>query len=101
MFDGWFVFDGILVLFMVLETWIFPIFGIGGQLAQFSVLRLLRLLRISRMARLMKKVPELMIIIKGMVASFRSVGCTAILQVLILYVWGILLTSEYHEKGAE
>ena len=30
--------------------------------------------------RLMKKVPELMIIIKGMVASFRSVGCTAILQ---------------------
>jgi hypothetical protein len=96
--DGWFIFDGILVLFMVLETWIFPIFGLGGQLAQFSVLRLLRLLRISRMARLMKKVPELMIIIKGLIASFRSVGCTAILQVAILYVWSILFVSEYHEK---
>jgi len=99
--DAWFVFDFTLVTLMVLETWIFPIFGIGGQLAQFAVLRLLRLLRISRMARLMKKVPELMIIIKGMVASFRSVGCTAILQVLILYVWSILFVSEYHEKGVD
>jgi len=96
--DGWFVFDGILVLFMVLETWFFPIIGVNGALAQFSVLRLLRLLRISRMARLMKKVPELMIIIKGLIASFRSVGCTAILQVLILYVWSILFVSEYHEE---
>lgn len=99
--DLWFLFDGTLVTMMVLETWIFPIFGIGGALSQLSVLRLLRLLRISRMARLMKKVPELMIIIKGLIASFRSVSCTAILQVLILYVWSILFVSEYHEKGPE
>jgi len=102
--DAWFVFDGILVTLMVLETWFFPllcaidIFCMAGGLSNLSVLRLLRLLRISRMARLMKKVPELMIIIKGLIASFRSVGCTAILQVLILYVWSILFVSEYHEK---
>merc|ERR1719199_1177200 len=84
---------------MVLETWIFPMFGLAGALSQLSVLRLLRLLRISRMARLMKKIPELVIIIKGLIASFRSVGCTAILQVLILYVWGILFTSQFHETG--
>jgi len=99
--DGWFIFDGTLVTMMVLETWFFPMIGVGGALAQFAVLRLLRLLRISRMARLMKKVPELMIIIKGLIASFRSVGCTAILQVLILYVWSILFVSEYHEKYDE
>jgi len=99
--DKWFVFDSTLVTMMVLETWIFPIFGVSGALNQLSVLRLLRLLRISRMARLMKKVPELMIIIKGLIASFRSVSCTAILQVLILYVWSILFVSEYHERGAE
>lgn len=99
--DWWFVFDSTLVTMMVLETWIFPIFGLSGSLNQLSVLRLLRLLRISRMARLMKKVPELMIIIKGLIASFRSVSCTAILQVLILYVWSILFVSEYHELGAE
>lgn len=99
--DKWFVFDSILVIMMLLETWIFPIFGLSGSLNQLSVLRLLRLLRISRMARLMKKVPELMIIIKGLIASFRSVSCTAILQVLILYVWSILFVSEYHEYGAD
>jgi hypothetical protein len=102
--DAWFVFDGVLVSLMVLETWFFPflcavdVFCMAGGLSSLSVLRLLRLLRISRMARLMKKVPELMIIIKGLIASFRSVGCTAILQVLILYVWSILFVSEYHEK---
>jgi voltage-gated sodium channel len=99
--DAWFVFDSILVTFMVLEVWILPVFGIAGELSQFSVLRLLRLLRISRMARLMKKVPELMMIIKGLLASVRSVGCTAILQVLILYVFSILFVSEYHEEGYE
>jgi len=102
--DAWFVFDGVLVSLMVLETWFFPFlcaidaFCMAGGLSSLSVLRLLRLLRISRMARLMKKVPELMIIIKGLIASFRSVGCTAILQILILYVWSILFVSEYHEK---
>lgn len=53
------------------------------------------------MARLMKKVPELMIIIKGLLASVRSVGCTAILQVLILYVWSIIFVAEYHEAEEE
>lgn len=95
--DAWFVFDSILVTFMVVETWIFPIFGLTGPLAQFSVLRLLRLLRISRMARLMRTVPELMIIIKGLFASVRSVGCTAVLLILCLYVWSILFVTEYHE----
>lgn len=94
--EFWFIFDSILVALMVLETWVFAIFSVGGGLSQLSVLRLLRLLKISRMARLMKKVPELMIIIKGLIASFRSVGCTAILQVLILYVWSILFVSEFH-----
>jgi hypothetical protein len=49
------------------------------------------------MARLMKQCPELMIIIKGLIASFRSVGCTAILLLLVLYIWSILFTTEFHE----
>lgn len=99
--DPWFRFDSALVTLMVLETWILPMLGVASALAQLSVLRLLRLLRISRMARLMKKVPELMIILKGLVASFRSVGCTAILQVAILYVFSIIFVAEYHEKGGD
>jgi len=96
-FDMWFVFDSTLVLFMIVETWILPIVGASGPLAQLSVLRLLRLLRITRMAKLMRFFPELQIILKGMVAAVRSVLCTAILMIMIMYVWSILFTSEFHQ----
>jgi len=95
--DQWFLFDSVLVLFMVLETWVIALAGGGGALSQFSVLRLLRLLRITRMAKLMRFFPELQIIVKGMLAAVRSVVCTAILLILVLYVWAILFTSEYHQ----
>jgi hypothetical protein len=95
--DLWFIFDSVLVMFMVIETWILPIVGASGPLAQLSVLRLLRLLRITRMAKLMRFFPELQIIVKGMLAAVRSVICTAILLILILYVFSILFTSEFHQ----
>jgi hypothetical protein len=82
---------------MVLETWILPLTGASGALSQFAVLRLLRLLRITRMAKLMRFVPELQIIVKGMVAAVRSVLCTLLLGSLVLYVWAILFTSEFHQ----
>lgn len=99
--DSWWVFDSTLVAFMVVETWILPVIGASGPLSQLSVLRLLRLARITRMAKLMRYFPELQIIVKGMVASVRSVGSTAILLVVALYVWAILFTSEYHQGNLE
>lgn len=99
--DSWFVFDSILVLFMVVETWILPIVGASGPLSQLSILRLLRLARITRMAKLMRFFPELQIIVKGMVASVRSVGVTALLLFLLLYVFSILFTSEYHQGNLD
>jgi hypothetical protein len=49
------------------------------------------------MAKLMRFFPELQIIVKGMVAAVRSVACTGVLLIGILYVWAILFTSEYHQ----
>jgi len=95
--DAWFVFDSCLVTLMVIETWVLPFLGSSGPLAQLSILRLLRLLRITRMARLMKAIPEMMVIIKGMVAATRTVCCTGALLVLVLYIFSILFTDAYHE----
>jgi len=95
--DAWFVFDSFLVSLMVIETWVLPFLGGSGPLAQLSILRLLRLLRITRMARLMRAVPEMMVIIKGMVAATRTVCCTGALLVLVLYIFSILFTDAYHE----
>jgi len=98
--DGWFVFDSCLVAMMVGETWIMTLVlvalggGAGGGLGNASILRLVRLLRLSRMARmarLLRAMPELMILIKGMVSAFRSVMFTLCLLFIFIYVFSIAL----------
>lgn len=98
--DGWFVFDGLLVLFMVIETWILVIVGaiLGGGsdgiLSKFSALRLLRLLRLTRMARIMKAVPELLTLVKGMISATRAVSFILMFLVLCMYVFAIVFTAQ-------
>lgn len=102
--DAWFILDSFLVGIMVLETWILIIFlsifsrdlNLGGSFEQSSslrLLRLLRLIRIARIARLLRILPELMILIKGMLAAMRSVGFTLALLVMVLYVFAIAFTQ--------
>jgi len=99
--DAWFLFDSALVVLMVLETWILTagmLFGGGGAsgLGNASVLRMARPLRLSRMARItriLRSSPELMILIKGVMASMRSVLYTLCLLLIVIYVWAIAFTS--------
>eukprot|EP00929_Paragymnodinium_shiwhaense_P003057 TRINITY_DN10345_c0_g2_i1.p1 TRINITY_DN10345_c0_g2~~TRINITY_DN10345_c0_g2_i1.p1 ORF type:complete len:615 (+),score=120.92 TRINITY_DN10345_c0_g2_i1:64-1908(+) len=94
--NRWFVFDFFLVTLMVLEVWIVPfltmIFGGSSDsaLGSASVLRLLRLLRVTRMAKAMRAMPELMIMIKGILAGLRSVGASLIILFAVTYVFAIL-----------
>eukprot|EP00929_Paragymnodinium_shiwhaense_P008245 TRINITY_DN11218_c0_g1_i1.p1 TRINITY_DN11218_c0_g1~~TRINITY_DN11218_c0_g1_i1.p1 ORF type:complete len:784 (-),score=151.71 TRINITY_DN11218_c0_g1_i1:418-2769(-) len=96
--DFWFVFDTSLVGLMVMETWVMTTVllltgsGGGGGLSNASILRLLRLLRLSRMARmakLLRSMPELLILVKGMVSAMRSVFFTLLLLMILLYIFGI------------
>jgi len=96
--DAWFMFDSFMVGLMVFETWIMFTFqliagsGAGGSTGGAGMIRILRLLRLSRMmrmARLLRSMPELLILIKGMVAAFRSVFFTLLLLVLFIYVFAI------------
>mmetsp|Transcript_8872 Transcript_8872/g.19812 ORF Transcript_8872/g.19812 Transcript_8872/m.19812 type:complete len:577 (+) Transcript_8872:103-1833(+) len=101
-FDKWFMFDSLLVLMMVAETFIIEtvvisMTGDGSPIAGAGVLRLLRLLRVTRMSRLMRSFPDLVVIIKGLAASVRSVFWTAVIMVMMTYTWAILFTSQYHQ----
>merc|ERR1712032_571356 len=101
--DSWFIFDAVLVVIMIVETWIMGSIEIvwPGALKQdegdvntqnSSILKLLKLLRLTRMARmvrLLRVVPELMILIKGMAVATRSVFFTLCLLVVIIYVYSI------------
>lgn len=92
-----FFFDLFLVALMIVETWILAFLGPIAAMKQVSILRLLRLARLFRMAKLMRYFPELQLIVKGMVAAVRSVGSAGFLLVLVLYVFAIIFTNEYHQ----
>lgn len=100
--DSWFVFDGVLVILMALETWFLSLIFViadtkgGKNLGNASVLKLMKLLRLSRMARmvrLLRAIPELMILIKGISVATRSVFFTLCLLLVILYIFGIAFTQ--------
>merc|ERR1719456_2139463 len=67
----------------------------GGPPSNLSILRLLRLLRLTRMARLMRSVPELLTLIKGMVAATRSVSSTLVLLIGLMYIFGIVFAQNF------
>jgi len=102
--DGWFVFDSFLVTLMVWSTWVTPLLyvmlgglGTSSVVMQnssiFRVFRLFRLTRVARLARLMKDIPEIMVLIKGMVFAMRAVFSTLILLVMVIYVFAIMFTE--------
>jgi hypothetical protein len=97
-YSGWFMFDLILVLMMVFETWALPLVALvtgaeTGDSGNAGVLRLLRLLRLSRMAKMMRSVPELMILIKGTFVGIRSVAITLGLLLGITVVFAIAMRT--------
>ncbi|CAE7552763.1 Scn10a [Symbiodinium natans] len=96
--DKWFIFDFLLVLNMVIETWILPLVlsflsGESANTIDVSMLRMLRLVkltRLSRMARVLRSVPELAIIVKAIGLSARSVCVFFLLWLVLIYVFAVV-----------
>eukprot|EP00931_Biecheleriopsis_adriatica_P080824 TRINITY_DN54175_c0_g1_i1.p1 TRINITY_DN54175_c0_g1~~TRINITY_DN54175_c0_g1_i1.p1 ORF type:complete len:762 (+),score=108.50 TRINITY_DN54175_c0_g1_i1:84-2369(+) len=97
--DCWFMFDSLLVLATILDTWIMQMLlaadgssALAFDSSNLRVARLLRLVRVTRIARLMRVVPEIMIMVKGMATATRSVFFTLLLVLSVTYVFAITLT---------
>jgi hypothetical protein len=95
--DAWFVFDASLVTLYLCDPFLLgllvAISGGGGLNLPTAVLRLFRLARLSRLIRMVRSLPELMIMIKGMVSAAVSVGYTLGLLLVITYVFSIALRN--------
>lgn len=90
--DGWFLFDLALVLLMMWETWAMPFVVVSDHndvSGAWRMARILRVLRTARMARLVRLIPELMILIKGMIVACRSVFFTLMLLLIITFIFSI------------
>jgi len=97
--DPWFVFDSCLVALYFFDPFImtFAAAVTGGSLdlptSVFFLLRLFRLLRLTRLVRMMRSLPELMIMIKGMLTAAASVSYTMGLLMIVTYIFAIALAQ--------
>jgi voltage-gated sodium channel len=93
--DWWFIFDAVLVMMMVSETFILTIvltildadsqsIGFLGNLSVLRLVRLVKLIRMARLARLLRAVPELVILLKGILAASRSV-------IMVFFLWSVII----------
>jgi hypothetical protein len=91
------VFDSALVTLYLFDPFILSLVTAmssgGGLNLPTSVLRLLRLARLSRLVRMLRSLPELMIMIKGMITATGVVGYTLFLLLVVTYVFAIALTQ--------
>lgn len=95
LFDAWFVFDSILLAMMIVDTWVLPSVaasGLQNALSNFRWLRLIRLTRLARLARLLRAVPQLLIMIKAIIISMKTVSYTFVLLILMVYIFGVAFT---------
>eukprot|EP00929_Paragymnodinium_shiwhaense_P002185 TRINITY_DN102397_c0_g1_i1.p1 TRINITY_DN102397_c0_g1~~TRINITY_DN102397_c0_g1_i1.p1 ORF type:complete len:814 (+),score=155.03 TRINITY_DN102397_c0_g1_i1:130-2571(+) len=70
----------------------------AGQIKQMRVLRVLRLLRILRVVRILHLISELRTIVSSIVGSFKSLGWTVILLLLMIYIVAIFFTQSITER---
>lgn len=77
--SAWNVFDFVIVVACLLP------FGSSP-----GALRLLRLFRLFRMAKLIRAVPQLQVIIGGLIEGMSSIAVIALMLFLLMYLFGIL-----------
>lgn len=91
--------DAGLVLVTMIEVWLMPLFmtllGRGSSTGSniIRVVRLMRIVRLARIARLFRGLPELSILVKGLLAAVRSVFLTFGLAIIVTYIFAIGFTE--------
>lgn len=105
--DAWFIFDFLLVVLMVVETWILPVINLfddslnSDALNQISMVRLFRLLRLGRIFRMLRFHPELRLLVKSIARAMDAVFYILFLLVLVTYFFAIVFTTQLAVPGTE
>lgn len=106
--DMWFLFDSLLVLLIVLETWVLTVVilftgGLAstdvGTASLLRIMRIFRLTRAARVARLLRAIPELMVVVRGIMVVTRTVFLILCLLMIILYVFAVMFTQLAKESS--
>lgn len=96
-------FDIALAFLIVFETWVFTaVLPLVTNLRMVSVFRTLRLVRMLRLIKVFRRIPELMVIVRGLGIALRAILVVLCLLGLIIYVSAIIfrVLLEDTELGA-
>eukprot|EP00927_Polykrikos_kofoidii_P083341 TRINITY_DN8503_c0_g1_i8.p1 TRINITY_DN8503_c0_g1~~TRINITY_DN8503_c0_g1_i8.p1 ORF type:complete len:674 (-),score=90.20 TRINITY_DN8503_c0_g1_i8:27-2048(-) len=94
-----FCYDAGLVFLRILDTWVIEVMlFVTGNFSGWwlRIIPMVKFLRVFQMGRIFLSSLGVMILIKGMVSSFRSVFLTLVLFVSVLYVFAIMMTMQSH-----
>merc|ERR1712061_417743 len=94
-YANWFLFDSAVFFVMFVEVWAMSVWKYGGSTISDDSpwLKVLRALTVTRVFRVYRMFPELAILGKGLVVSFRSVFFCILLILLITYMFAIIMTD--------
>lgn len=67
---------------------------LSNEMQKFAVLKQLRLIRLARLTSLLRAFPEAMMLLKGCAAAVRGVLTTLCLQVVMLFIFGLIFKSQ-------
>jgi len=86
--DYWHCLDFFIVWVSVFDVFVIPL-SAPNWTSDTQILKTIRLLRLLRMVKLFRIIPELMMVIEGMVASLKSMFWVFLLLAVMMYAWGI------------
>lgn len=97
--DYWNIFDIVLIVLGVADTWILTLIHLQGQndganmssMTLLRVLRIFRLLRVLRVLRLFRFFRELLLLAQGIFGAMRALFWAVALIVLVLYICAVFI----------
>ena len=89
--DASVIFDCSLAALSVVDTWVMPALLNTLSLKSLAVLRIVRLFRVLRLGRVINRIPEIMVVLRGLMLSARGVFAVMLLEAFVLYSAAITL----------
>jgi voltage-gated sodium channel len=86
--DPWNFLDFGVAVVAIVDTWILQVI-MGNQDSSVGLIRIFRLLRLFRLTKMIKAVPELQVVVEGLIASFRPMVWILLLLLIVIYACAI------------
>merc|ERR1740117_2776433 len=98
--DGWNYLDFSVASVSIVDTWILPVAS-GGKSEQMGAFRVFRILKLLRMVKMMRIVPELMVVVEGLLKSLQAMFWIFMLLLIALYSAAIVCVETIGQPSAD